>query len=336
MLPHFLNYRELEKYDRIFVCMSHPVAWEIIHKLYFDAPWSIGGGFGVNQTLMNTTSGIPFFDLADAPSILSMRDVVIVFHGNEIRALEGLTHATLLHGELLPLVSSSNELAGFLWFINRYQPKGCCLDVGANWGINTGLLADKASSIYCFEPLKKFHSDAALYKFSAGRPNIQHIQKAIGDFTGEIEIRTFGGKNEDHFNSTIVNDDQVECDVINTIEFSARETVSITTIDEFCFEHKLEPAFIKVDVEGAEAKVLKGARKTIEKYRPTLFLEMPTGFFIKGDEWNEEMKFLDEIYNTFSIPCIGKRMPSFSPSMPLSEFFSKYGEYPLNCGFVSK
>jgi FkbM family methyltransferase len=336
MLPHFLNYRELETYDRIFVCMSHPVSWEIMHKLYFEAPWKIGGCFGVNQTLVNTTIGMPFYDLDDAPSFLTSKDVVIVFYGKEIRALKGRTDATLLHGELLPLVISSNELAGFLWFVNRHQPKGCCLDIGANWGINTGILADKAESIYAFEPLKKFHSNAALFKFSAGRTEIHHIQKAVGDFTGEIEIRTFGGKGEDHFNSTIVSDDQVGREAINTVEFSSRELVSITTIDEFCLEHKLEPAFIKVDVEGAESKVLKGARATIEKYKPVLFLEMPTGFFIKDAAWNEEIEFLDRLYNTLSIPSIGRALPDFSPEMSLSEFFEIYGEYPLNCGFLPK
>ena len=35
-----------------------------------------------------------------------------------------------------------------------------------------------------------------------------------------------------------------------------------------------EPDYIKIDVEGAEAKVLEGARNLLFRRHPTLFLEM--------------------------------------------------------------
>ncbi|NYS26551.1 FkbM family methyltransferase [Rhodobacteraceae bacterium 2376] len=53
-------------------------------------------------------------------------------------------------------------------------------------------------------------------------------------------------------------------------------------LDEF----DLAPDFMKVDVQGFELSVLRGARKTIEKYQPIIVLERP-----KKDE---EVAFLEE------------------------------------------
>jgi FkbM family methyltransferase len=45
--------------------------------------------------------------------------------------------------------------------------------------------------------------------------------------------------------------------------------VPVTSIDEY-FADKTPPTFIKLDIEGAEIEALKGASKTIRKYRPKL------------------------------------------------------------------
>ncbi|MBI3829833.1 MAG: FkbM family methyltransferase [Planctomycetes bacterium] len=49
----------------------------------------------------------------------------------------------------------------------------------------------------------------------------------------------------------------------------------LRTLDSFVAEQKLPPPrVLKIDVEGAEAKVLQGARETIERHRPALLLEL--------------------------------------------------------------
>lgn len=51
---------------------------------------------------------------------------------------------------------------------------------------------------------------------------------------------------------------------------SINELVAVETIDGY---RHLQPSVIKVDVEGAEVDVLRGARETIDRCKPTIFFE---------------------------------------------------------------
>jgi FkbM family methyltransferase len=50
--------------------------------------------------------------------------------------------------------------------------------------------------------------------------------------------------------------------------------VSTITIDTLVSLFHAEPDLIKMDVEGAESKVLQGARETAKKFKPNFFVEM--------------------------------------------------------------
>ncbi len=52
-----------------------------------------------------------------------------------------------------------------------------------------------------------------------------------------------------------------------------RLRVEAISLDVLVERHDLEPKLIRIDVEGAETLVLEGARRTIERFRPTLMVE---------------------------------------------------------------
>ena len=52
------------------------------------------------------------------------------------------------------------------------------------------------------------------------------------------------------------------------------EDTPFTTIDELCASRQLTPAILKIDVEGAEAEVLRGARATLRTQHPVVCLEL--------------------------------------------------------------
>jgi FkbM family methyltransferase len=50
--------------------------------------------------------------------------------------------------------------------------------------------------------------------------------------------------------------------------------VRVVTIDDLCAEHDINPALIKIDVEGAELNVLRGALETLRRVRPIVLCEL--------------------------------------------------------------
>ena len=59
----------------------------------------------------------------------------------------------------------------------------------------------------------------------------------------------------------------------NALTEHGKETVQVTTIDAYAREHDLPSVdFIKMDVEGAELDILKGAKTSIARYKPILAL----------------------------------------------------------------
>lgn len=58
--------------------------------------------------------------------------------------------------------------------------------------------------------------------------------------------------------------------------------VEINSLDDFAQQHKLDIGLIKIDVEGAERELLLGARRSLQRFRPSLILAVyhsPEDFF---------------------------------------------------------
>lgn len=73
-------------------------------------------------------------------------------------------------------------------------------------------------------------------------------------------------------------------------------TIEVKTLDSIFEEKFIEdgkpnyiPRFIKIDVEGMELSVLKGAKQIIDTFKPDLFVEAPT-----AEEYLQIASFLDE------------------------------------------
>lgn len=50
--------------------------------------------------------------------------------------------------------------------------------------------------------------------------------------------------------------------------------LTVTTLDRFCADHGVAPRLMKVDVDGYEGKILRGAENLLKTTRPTILLEL--------------------------------------------------------------
>jgi FkbM family methyltransferase len=128
------------------------------------------------------------------------------------------------------------------------------LDVGANVGAYTLMFATwvgETGRVIAFEPspdtCEGLRTHVTLNEFD---DRVTIVQAAAAAKTGHAEfaVHPSGGA------SSLA---------LSSVPGATHVTVATSTIDDVCREHALLPAVIKVDVEGAELDVLKGARNTL-------------------------------------------------------------------------
>ncbi len=68
------------------------------------------------------------------------------------------------------------------------------------------------------------------------------------------------------------------------------------TLDGYCEAHGLTPEVIKIDVEGGEIAVLEGARETLRRARPTIYLSVhPTELGLLGHGPDALARLIDDL-----------------------------------------
>ena len=178
--------------------------------------------------------------------------------------------------------------------IDSISSNSIVYDIGGYHGYHT-ILGTLGKKVYTFEPdpenLKILKENISLNP----EQDILLIEKPVWDKEEKITIVT-GKKGKSHIGE----------------EGLTKEAV---TLDQFVFKEKNSPPdFMKIDVEGAEYKVLKGAEKVLEKYKPKLMIEVHKGERIQqiGGSEKELVKLLrSKGYNTIKEIKRGKETHLF-------------------------
>ncbi len=137
------------------------------------------------------------------------------------------------------------------------------IDVGANIGTHAvafGNMVGPMGAVHAFEPQRRlFTMLSGNVALNALEQVVCH-QAAVGDFMGEIVLPSLPSPDL-HFNFSAVSLMQGN---------NAGDKVPLVTIDSLNLQ---KCAAIKIDVEGMETMVLAGARQTIERCQPILYIE---------------------------------------------------------------
>lgn len=140
------------------------------------------------------------------------------------------------------------------------------MDVGANVGFFSILMAKLVGAsgrVHAIEPVPW---NARAVRWNARLNRFKHIAvhgAALSDHSGTAELllaRHIGGA--------------MLSEVGRPPDESGRIVVRVDTLDALVTRHHIDPPdFVKIDVEGAEIKVLRGMRSVLHDCRPRLLLE---------------------------------------------------------------
>ena len=189
------------------------------------------------------------------------------------KKLKGLSAQNLLERKVEP---------EFLWIKEILEKNSVFMDVGANVGAYLYTLENhlKPENIYAFEPNQQLFK-----RLKRLFPKVNLLSFALSDVStiAEFKIPVINGEKV-HTRGTL----QTSIKEKNE-EKTILQKVEVKPLDDLVFDdvyieqgrnaqtnqfnlNKLD--FIKIDVEGNEMQTLRGAKKTIEKFKPILMVEM--------------------------------------------------------------
>ncbi|HVW38786.1 MAG TPA: FkbM family methyltransferase [Pirellulales bacterium] len=148
------------------------------------------------------------------------------------------------------------------------------LDIGANQGLIANLVSQLAESVYCLEP------NAAA--FSILEKNVTAAKTRLLQFAASDRCGTIDFYLDKRPNMCGVASSVNVLDDLHQQNQAEKVSVQAVTIDRLCEQYRIRPTFIKVDVEGYEPAVFRGARETIRRHRPILVFEFWESWWNNG------------------------------------------------------
>lgn len=161
----------------------------------------------------------------------------------------------LQHDKFLPVIACANMPEG-----------GIVIDCGANIGSHTVAYSrrvGKDGAVIAIEA-GKLAFDCLVENSKKFENSVLCINAAVCDVHGGTAIHSV---NEVNVGGSVVSDENKE-----GVESNKIRTISLDGLIQDMNLKKLD--FIKIDCEGYELKILKGAKHTLRKFKPILLIEM--------------------------------------------------------------
>ena len=175
------------------------------------------------------------------------------------------------------------------------------IDVGANIGYFSLLAASRvgrAGKVFSFEPNP---ANCDLLRMSAAANGFEDIisvrTAAVAEQKGQLQFTTPGIDS----NGRVVNPAEADRGAVET------STVEAVTLDEMLADCRRVDV-IKIDVEGAEARVWRGMQETVRRHKPVITFEFSPGLLRHTSEVDpaEFLREVQSVYDLYIISPTGK------------------------------
>jgi FkbM family methyltransferase len=184
-----------------------------------------------------------------------------------INRLKACRHGAMLYNLQDTFIGRSLDLYGewsegeIRLFQQLLRPGMFVVEAGANIGSHTVFLAQVVGvtgRVLAFEPQRILFQTLCANLALNSITNVDCRQAAVGDSPGELRVPCLDYGKQQNFGALALGG------------HAEGETVAVVTVDSFGLS---QCHLIKIDVEGMEKSVLDGARATIERCQPILYLE---------------------------------------------------------------
>jgi FkbM family methyltransferase len=153
----------------------------------------------------------------------------------------------------------------------------CLLDVGAHRGLVGAFYcqAHPGARVVCFEPSPPLAAaERALAAANGLTGRMTFCQALVGSAVGKQKMLF------DPEGGYV----QVQR-YAHTMQSEPREgEFAVETLDTFCAREGVRPTLIKIDVEGFEREVLRGATNVLREFRPRVLVELHLAFLAERDQ----------------------------------------------------
>jgi FkbM family methyltransferase len=183
--------------------------------------------------------------------------------------------------------------------VERYADKRrVAVDVGAFIGFHSVYLGRNFATVFAFEPQRRCF-EIALGNVALNRlSNVVLQNMCLYDATTTLAVAP---AHQQHIDLPTAVGGEIDYDRLanagalsfNAPHPSSTEQVQATRLDDLSVG---DVAFIKVDAQGADLRVLQGARRTISASRPVIAFEYEADLSLHHDcSWQDYLDFFQEI-----------------------------------------
>jgi FkbM family methyltransferase len=173
------------------------------------------------------------------------------------RPLRGYWWLPSSRGKVLRVLRGTYEPEQTAHFVRWIGAGATVIDIGAHVGYYTllaSMLAGETGSVWAFEPEPTNAAFLRQHMYLNNCGNVHVEEVAVSNSSGRARFVCGKGSGTGHLDGA--GDMEVH-------------TVRLT---DFCAARGIRPSALKIDVEGAEAEVIAGARELIRSNRPVIFL----------------------------------------------------------------